>query len=132
MKKSKKRSTFDKPELPPTNDLVDVNATIERLNTKLKELKGGNYLIVIKEIKPFRRIWVTYEYYTDVIIHIVDINNIKRETGVMVPGMGKKPIELNKNRKLHITSFVDWKPFEEQLYEMASRWQDTINNEGHY
>ena len=44
MKKSKKRSTFDKPELPPTNDLVDVNATIERLNTKLKELKGGNYL----------------------------------------------------------------------------------------
>ena len=90
MKKSKKRSTFDKPELPPTNDLVDVNATIERLNTKLKELKGGNYLIVIKEIKPFRRIWVTYEYYTDVIIHIVDINNIKRETGVMVPGMGKE------------------------------------------
>ena len=132
MKKSKKRSTFDKPELPPTNDLVDVNTTIERLNTKLKELKGGNYLIVIKEIKPFRRIWVTYEYYTDVIIHIVDINNTKRETGVMVPGMGKKPIELNKNRKLHITSFVDWKPFEEQLYEMASRWQDTINNEGHY
>ena len=89
-------------------------------------------LIVIKEIKPFRRIWVTYEYYTDVIIHIIDINNTKRETGVMVPGMGKKPIELNKNRKLHITSFVDWKPFEEQLYEMASRWQDTINNEGHY
>ena len=132
MKKSKKRSAFDKPIMPPTNDLVSVEDTINRINKKLEEQKDGNYRIVIKEIKPFRRIWITYEYYADVFMHIIDIHNPKRETGVIVPGMGNKPIELNKRKQLNTNSFVDWFPFEDQLFERAGRWQTTINEEGHY
>ena len=132
MKKSKERSLHNKITMPPCPPLVDKDGVIKKLNTKLKELNSGNYLIVIKEIKEFRRLWVTYEYYSDIIIHIVDLNDSKRELGVIVPGLGSKPLQLNKNRKLYTNGFLDWFDFEEQLFEVASRWQLTINNEGHY
>ena len=106
---------------------------INRINNKLKELNSGNYLIQIQKLNEIRDSkYASYEYYRDCIIHIIDTTNTKREIGLNVPGLGPKPIELNKNRTLHHSMYFRFNDFEEELTERCIRWQLTINNEGRY
>ncbi len=52
--------------------------------------------------------------------------------GVIVSGMGSKPIELNVDRELLPTNYFVWDNFDEVLFERLSRWQKSINEEGYY
>ena len=103
------------------------------LNQKLSELKSGNYLIQVTNISDKRpNKYYSKEYFVTVKYQVTDSNNIKRKFGVIVPGMGAKPIELNVDRELHPTNYFSWESFDEVLFERLARWQNNINQEGYY
>ena len=60
------------------------------------------------------------------------MNNPKRKYGVIVSGLGAKPIELNVDRELLPTNYFTWQNFDEVLFERLSRWQNNINQDGYY
>jgi len=63
---------------------------------------------------------------------VTDLNNPKRKFGVIVSGMGAKPIELNVDRELLPTNYFTWENFDEVLFNRLSKTQREINEEGYY
>ena len=103
------------------------------LNQKLSELQSGNYLMkvtIIGDKRPNK--YYSKEYFVTIKYTVTDLNNIKRKFGVIVAGMGSKPIELNVDRELLPTNFFVWESFDEKLFERLSRTQKSINEEGYY
>ena len=106
---------------------------MDNLNQKLSELKSGNYLIKVTSIGDKRPIkYYSKEYFVTVKYQVTDLNNPKRKFGVIVAGMGAKPIELNIDRDLLPTNYFTWESFDEVLFERLARWQNSINQEGYY
>ena len=105
----------------------------EQLNKKLSELRSGNYLVQVTSIGNKRpNKYYSKEYFVDVNYKVTDLNNPKRKFGVIVPGMGAKPIELNVNLELLPRNFFTWEDYDEKLFDRLSRQQETINKEGYY
>ena len=109
------------------------------LNQKLSDMRSGNYLIKVTNIGDKRwaytkngKLWYKDEYFVTVKYQVTDLNNPKRKFGVIVSGMGAKPIELNVDRELLPTNFFVWESFDEKLFERLSRTQKSINEEGYY
>ena len=103
------------------------------LNQKLSEIKSGNYLIKITSIGDKRpNKFYSKEYFVTVKYQVTDLNNTKRKFGVIVAGMGAKPIELNEDRELLPTNYFTWENFDEVLFERLARWQNSINQDGYY
>lgn len=128
----KRKTIHTQVDLPPLPPLFEKDKFIDNINNKLVEAKSGNYLIKLIDLKDGRRTWVSYEYHYDIICQITDLNDAKREYGVIVPGLGKDPIQLNTNRKIIPSNFFDFNNFEEQLMDRLLKWQICINEEGHY
>ena len=104
-----------------------------QLNQKLSELKSGNYLIKVISIGDKRpNKYYSKEYFVTVKYQVTDLNNPKKKYGVIVAGMGAKPIELNVDRELLPTNYFTWESFDEVLFERLARWQNSINQEGYY
>ena len=104
-----------------------------QLNQKLSEIKSGNYLIKITSIGDKRpNKFYSKEYFVTVKYQVTDLNNTKRKFGVIVAGMGAKPIELNEDRELLPTNYFTWENFDEVLFERLARWQNSINQDGYY
>ena len=105
----------------------------EQLNKKLSELRSGNYLVQVTSIGNKRpNKYYSKEYFVTIKYQVTDLNNPKRKFGVIVSGMGSKPIELNVDRELLPTNFFVWESFDEKLFERLSRTQKSINEEGYY
>ena len=103
------------------------------LNQKLSELQSGNYLIKVTSIGDKRpNKYYSKEYFVTVTYQVTDLNNTKRKFGVIVAGMGAKPIELNVNRELHPTNYFTWESFDETLFQRLSKTQKEINEDGYY
>lgn len=103
------------------------------LNQRLSELQSGNYLIKVKSIGDRRpNKYYSKEYFMTVKYQVTDLNNPKRKLGVIVSGMGAKPIELNVDRELHPTNYFTWENFDEVLFNRLSKTQKEINKEGYY
>jgi len=103
------------------------------LNQRLSELQSGNYLIKVKSIGDRRpNKYYSKEYFMTVKYQVTDLNNPKRKLGVIVSGMGAKPIELNVDRELHPTNYFTWENFDEVLFNRLSKTQKEINEEGYY
>jgi len=104
-----------------------------QLNQNLSEVKSGNYLIKVTSIGDKRpNKYYSKEYFVTVKYQVTDLNNPKRKFGVIVAGMGAKPIELNIDRELLPTNYFIWENFDEVLFERLVRWQNSINQEGFY
>ena len=104
-----------------------------QLNQKLSELKSGNYLIKVISIGDKRpNKYYSKEYFVTVKYQVTDLNNPKKKYGVIVAGMGAKPIELNVDRELLPTNYFTWESFDEVLFERLTRWQNSINQDGYY
>ena len=104
-----------------------------QLNQKLSEIKSGNYLIQVTNISDKRpNKYYSKEYFVTVTYQVTDLNNTKRKFGVIVAGMGAKPIELNVNRELHPTNYFIWESFDETLFQRLSKTQKEINEDGYY
>ena len=104
-----------------------------QLNQKLSEIKSGNYLIKITSIGDKRpNKFYSKEYFVTVKYQVTDLNNTKRKFGVIVAGMGAKPIELNEDRELLPTNYFTWENFDEVLFERLARLQNSINQDGYY
>jgi len=104
-----------------------------QLNQKLSELKSGNYLIKVISIGDKRpNKYYSKEYFVTVKYQVTDLNNPKKKYGVIVAGMGAKPIELNIDRELLPTNYFTWESFDEVLFERLTRWQNSINQDGYY
>ena len=102
------------------------------LNQRLSELQSGNYLIKVKSIGDRRpNKYYSKEYFMTVKYQVTDLNNPKRKFGVIVSGMGAKPIELNVDRELLPTNYFTWENFDEVLFNRLSRTQREINEEGY-
>lgn len=129
--KKKIRSIHGAKELSPC-PVVLKDTVINNINNKLIEAKSGNYLIKLISISDLYKVWIDYEYFSDVMIEVTNTNNPKLTTGLNVPGLGPKPIELNVKRKLHTSSFWTWDQFEDQLLDKALKQQISINEEGYY
>ena len=109
------------------------------LNQRLADMRSGNYLVKVSKIGDKRwaytndgKLWYKNEYFVTVKFQVTDLNNPKRKYGVIVAGMGAKPIELNVDRELLPTNFFVWESFDEKLFERLSRTQKSINEEGYY
>jgi hypothetical protein len=103
------------------------------LNQKLSDLQSGNYLIKVKSIGDRRpNKYYSKEYFMTVKYQVTDLNNPKRKFGVIVSGMGAKPIELNVDRELHPTNYFTWENFDEVLFNRLYKTQKEINEEGYY
>ena len=103
------------------------------LNQKLSELQSGNYLMKVTSIGDKRpNKYYSKEYFVTIKYTVTDLNNIKRKFGVIVSGMGSKPIELNVERELLPTNYFTWESFDEVLFERLAKWQNSINQEGYY
>ena len=103
------------------------------INKRLSELKSGNYLIKVTSIGDKRpNKYYSKEYFVTVKYQVTDLNNPKKKYGVIVAGMGAKPIELNVDRELLPTNYFTWESFDEVLFERLARWQNSINQEGYY
>ena len=103
------------------------------INERLFELKSGNYLIKVTSIGDKRpNKYYSKEYFVTVKYQVTDLNNPKRKFGVIVSGMGAKPIELNVDRELLPTNYFNWESFDEVLFDRLSRTQKSINEEGYY
>ena len=103
------------------------------INKRLQDLNLGNYLIKITHMGDKR--WskhCSFEYHVTVKYQITDLNNPKRKFGVIVPGMGAKPIELNVNLELIPRNYFTWENYDEVLFDRLSRKQEEINKEGYY
>ena len=106
---------------------------MDNLNQKLSELKSGNYLIKVISIGDKRpNKYYSKEYFVTVKYQVTDLNNPKKKYGVIVAGMGAKPIELNIDRELLPTNYFTWESFDEVLFERLTRWQNSINQDGYY
>ena len=106
---------------------------MDNLNQKLSEIKSGNYLIKVTSIGDKRpNKYYSKEYFVTVKYQVTDLNNTKRKFGVIVSGLGAKPIELNIDRELLPTNYFTWESFDEVLFERLARWQNSINQEGYY
>ena len=104
-----------------------------QLNEKLSELKSGNYLIKVTNIGDKRpNKYYSKEYFVTVKYQVTDLNNPKRKYGVIVAGLGAKPIELNVDRELLPSNYFTWQNFDELLFERLSSWQSSINQDGYY
>ena len=104
-----------------------------QLNQKLSEIKSGNYLIQVTNISDKRpNKYYSKEYFVTVTYQVTDLNNTKRKFGVIVAGMGAKPIELNVNRELHPTNYFTWESFDETLFQRLCKTQKEINEDGYY
>jgi len=103
------------------------------LNQKLSELQSGNYLMKVTSIGDKRpNKYYSREYFVTIKYTVTDLNNIKRKFGVIVAGMGSKPIELNVERELLPTNYFTWESFDDKLFERLSKTQREINEEGYY
>ena len=103
------------------------------LNQKLSDIRSGNYLIKVTSIGDKRpNKYYSKEYFVDVNYKVTDLNNPKRKFGVIVPGMGAKPIELNVNLELIPRNYFTWENYDEVLFDRLSRKQEEINKEGYY
>lgn len=103
-----------------------------QINKRLADAKLGNYLIKVTNIGQWRQSkFCSYEYYVTVKYQITDVNNPNRTTGVMAPGFGPKPIELNKNREDSFM-FFDFQNFDDELFNKLSMRMRWINEEGYY
>ena len=103
------------------------------LNQKLSDMKSGNYLIKVTSIGDKRpNKYYSKEYFVTVKYQVTDLNNPKRKFGVIVPGMGAKPIELNVNLELIPRNYFTWENYDEVLFDRLSRKQEEINKEGYY
>ena len=103
------------------------------LNQKLSDLQSGNYLIKVKSIGDRRpNKYYSKEYFMTVKYKVTDLNNPKRKFGVIVSGMGAKPIELNVDRELLPTNYFTWENFDEVLFNRLSKTQREINEQGYY
>ena len=103
------------------------------INERLSELKSGNYLIKVTSIGDKRpNKYYSKEYFVTVKYQVTDLNNPKRKYGVVVSGLGTKPIELNEDRELLPTNYFTWQNFDEVLFERLARWQNSINQDGYY
>ena len=103
------------------------------INERLSEIKSGNYLIKVTSIGDKRpNKYYSKEYFVTVKYQVTDLNNPKRKYGVIVSGLGAKPIELNVDRELLPTNYFTWQNFDEVLFERLSRWQNNINQDGYY
>ena len=131
MKKTKIRSIHNAPVLTPC-PIVLKDTVIKEVNNRLVDAKSGNYLIKLITIGDLYKTWIDYEYHSEVMVEITDLNNKNNTTGVTAPTFGPKPIALNVKRKLHTGSFFTWDLFMDQLLEKCLRSQLTINNEGRY
>ena len=130
MKKSKK-NLYPKKDLSPCPGYK--SGMEERVNKRLVEAKSGNYLVKIISIGEQFKTWIDYEYHSDITIHIVDQNDVKRvNTDLLVPGLGAKGKELNTNRKVVPNNYFDWNDFEEFTFERLLMLQKSINEEGYY
>tara|TARA_R100001530_G_scaffold111569_1_gene78710 strand:- start:377 stop:802 length:426 start_codon:yes stop_codon:yes gene_type:complete len=131
-----KKMIDKKNQLPPVPPIFEKDKLIDNINNELVNLKSGNYLVKLIDLKNGRRSWISYEYYLDTIYTITDLNNPKREFGLTVPGMGVKPVELNKQLKYYKSDFYDehryYENFWDQLWNRISRLQTSINEEGRY
>jgi len=106
---------------------------MDNLNQKLSEIKSGNYLIKVISIGDKRpNKYYSKEYFVTVKYQVTDLNNPKKKYGVIVAGMGAKPIELNVDRELLPTNYFTWESFDEVLFERLTRWQNSINQDGYY
>ena len=104
-----------------------------QLNQNLSEVKSGNYLIKVTSIGDKRpNKYYSKEYFVTVKYKVTDLNNPKRKFGVIVAGMGSKPIELNVDRELLPTNYFTWENFDEVLFNRLSKTQREINEEGYY
>ena len=109
------------------------NSLTNILNYKLSELHSGNYLIKVIRVGDKRpNKYYSKEYFVSVKYQVTDLNNIKRKFGVIVSGMGSKPIELNVERELLPTNYFTWENFDEVLFNRLSKTQREINEEGYY
>ena len=103
------------------------------LNQKLSDMRSGNYLVKVTSIGDKRpNKYYSKEYFVDVNYKVTDLNNPKRKFGVIVPGMGAKPIELNVNLELIPRNYFTWENYDEVLFDRLSRKQEEINKEGYY
>ena len=103
------------------------------LNQKLSDMRSGNYLIKVTSIGDKRpNKYYSKEYFVTVKFQVTDLNNPKRKFGVIVAGMGAKPIELNVDRELHPTNYFTWENFDETLFQRLCKTQKEINEEGYY
>ena len=103
------------------------------LNERLSELKSGNYLIKVTSIGDKRpNKYYSKEYFVTIKYQVTDLNNPKRKYGVIVPGLGANPIELNEDRELLPTNYFTWQNFDEVLFERLTRLQNDINQDGYY
>jgi hypothetical protein len=109
------------------------NSLTNILNYKLSALHSGNYLIKVIRVGDRRpNEHYTKEYFVTVKYQVTDLLNPKRKFGVIVAGMGSKPIELNVERELHPTNYFTWENFDEVLFNRLSKTQREINEEGYY
>ena len=130
MRKSKIKA-YEKKDLSPCPGYN--NGIVDRLNKRLVEAKSGNYVLKIQSIGEQFKTWINYEYHSDVVVHIIDTNDVKRtNTDLLVPGLGPNGIELNRNRKIVPNNYFTWNDFEEFTFERLLRLQTTINEEGYY
>ena len=120
--------------LPPIPPIFDKDKLLQNINNRLVELKSGNYLVKLLDLKNPRRHFCSYESYYDIEYQIVNLNDLKATKGLIVPGMGKDPIDLNKKLRYYDGLFYEnyHYTFEEQLWNKLSRMQTSINEEGHY
>ena len=103
------------------------------LNQKLSDIRSGNYLIKVTSIGDKRpNKYYSKEYFVTVKFQVTDLNNPKRKFGVLVPGMGAKPIELNTEMELLPRNYFSWENFDEKLFERLVRTQKDINQQGYY
>ena len=103
------------------------------INEKLSELKSGNYLIKVTSIGDKRpNKYYSKEYFVTIKYQVTDLSNPKRKYGVIVPGLGANPIELNEDRELLPTNYFTWQNFDEVLFERLTRLQNDINQDGYY
>ena len=106
---------------------------LDKINKLLADEAAGNYLVKVTKVGPKRENpYYSAEYFVDVQIQVQDMNNPKRKFGVIVPGMGPKPIALNEDRKLHPYTYYWHADFEEALIRNAKNTQNEINWEGYY
>tara|TARA_B100001939_G_C16563552_1_gene455451 strand:- start:217 stop:570 length:354 start_codon:yes stop_codon:yes gene_type:complete len=102
------------------------------INKKLAENKCGNYQIKVTHIGSKRRSeFCSYEYYVTVKYQITDVMDSKRKFGVVAPGFGAKPIELNVDRTDSFM-FYDHQNFDQALLEILTVRSNWINLEGYY
>ena len=102
-----------------------------QINQKLSEV-NGNYKIKVNNIGTKRRSqYCSYEYYVTVKYQITNTLDPQMKTGVIVPGFGAKPIELNKDREDSFM-FWDWQNFDEALLDILVVRSNWINLQGYY